>query len=124
MRPAPCTPQHTPRTLHPATCALHPASFPLNLNVNLNLNLNLTCRVRGLTWTLVDTKELSVKSGQLRHRVPCWGYVMQEKDRPGRMDAAKCTGVARVLGVGCGVWGVGCGVWGVGCGVWGAGCGV
>ena len=34
--------------------------------------------VPGLTWTLPCPKGITVTAAQLKHRVPCWGYVFQE----------------------------------------------
>jgi ribonuclease Z len=38
-------------------------------------------------WPLVDTGEFQVVAGSLRHRVPCYGYVIQEKTMAGRLRA-------------------------------------
>jgi ribonuclease Z len=42
-----------------------------------------------------EDDELVVTAARLQHRVAAWGYRVQEKDRPGRFDAA----AARALGV-------------------------
>ena len=45
--------------------------------------------VEGLTWTLPAALGVTVVAAQLEHRVPCWGYVLQEHDPPGRPDPAR-----------------------------------
>eukprot|EP01114_Cavostelium_apophysatum_P017026 TRINITY_DN4966_c0_g1_i1.p1 TRINITY_DN4966_c0_g1~~TRINITY_DN4966_c0_g1_i1.p1 ORF type:complete len:136 (-),score=4.63 TRINITY_DN4966_c0_g1_i1:68-475(-) len=30
--------------------------------------------------------DFTVSSAPLKHTIPCWGYVIQEKDRPGRLN--------------------------------------
>ena len=45
--------------------------------------------VEGLTWTLPAALGVTVTAAQLEHRVPCWGYVLQEHDPPGRPDPAR-----------------------------------
>ncbi|OQR81815.1 zinc phosphodiesterase ELAC protein 1-like [Thraustotheca clavata] len=46
-------------------------------------------------WKLFEDKEHCVKAGSLRHTVPCFGYVVEEHSRPGRIDAelAKARGL-------------------------------
>ncbi|KAK9825701.1 hypothetical protein WJX81_007988 [Elliptochloris bilobata] len=45
--------------------------------------------VEGLTWTLPAALGVTVVAAQLEHRVPCWGYVLQEHDPPARPDHAR-----------------------------------
>ena len=43
--------------------------------------------VPGLTWTTAGEGGMTVTAAQLQHRLPCWGYVFQEKpsqEFPGR----------------------------------------
>ncbi|OXM16453.1 ribonuclease Z [Paenibacillus herberti] len=44
---------------------------------------------------IYEDEELIVEAHPLNHRVPCWGFRIVEKDKPGTLDAAK----ARELGV-------------------------
>jgi len=44
---------------------------------------------------LYEDEEFSVSCGNLKHRVPAYGYRVVEKDRPGRFDVAK----AKALGI-------------------------
>jgi hypothetical protein len=36
------------------------------------------------TWHLYEDGQVVVKAGELRHSVPCYGYVIAEKIKPGR----------------------------------------
>ena len=45
--------------------------------------------VEGLTWTLPAALGVTVIAAQLEHRVPCWGYVLQEHDPPARPNPAR-----------------------------------
>ncbi len=38
--------------------------------------------VMGATWTLPPALGTTVTAAQLEHRVPCWGYVLQEAAPP------------------------------------------
>ena len=43
--------------------------------------------VPGLVWNAMTHSGLTIKAAQLQHRLPCWGYVMEEQashDQPGR----------------------------------------
>ncbi|NEP13267.1 MAG: ribonuclease Z [Symploca sp. SIO2C1] len=40
---------------------------------------------------LYEDEEFTVSCGNLKHRVPAYGYRVVEKDRPGRFDVAKAT---------------------------------
>lgn len=44
---------------------------------------------------IYEDDDFSVDAQQLNHRVPCWGFRVAEKDKPGTLDAVK----ARSLGV-------------------------
>jgi ribonuclease Z len=40
-------------------------------------------------WTVYNDGELCVRATPLRHPVPCFGYIVDECDQPGRLDADK-----------------------------------
>eukprot|EP00004_Rigifila_ramosa_P008985 TRINITY_DN20444_c0_g1_i1.p1 TRINITY_DN20444_c0_g1~~TRINITY_DN20444_c0_g1_i1.p1 ORF type:complete len:450 (+),score=68.03 TRINITY_DN20444_c0_g1_i1:41-1351(+) len=40
-------------------------------------------------WPVLSTPDMVVEAGHLRHSAPCWGYVVRELPRPGRMDVNK-----------------------------------
>lgn len=46
-------------------------------------------------WNVMEDPEYSVKAVPIKHRIPCFGFVVQEADKPGKLDVAK----ARLLGV-------------------------
>lgn len=48
----------------------------------------------GLQWTVPCNEGMKVTSAQLKHRVPCWGYVFKEPPRPPREipDRVKAVG--------------------------------
>lgn len=55
---------------------------------------NFFARVRVYTVTpgvVFEDDEFSVSCLQLKHRVPAFGYRIEEKDKPGRFDIAKAT---------------------------------
>ena len=35
------------------------------------------------TWDLLEDDEFLIKAGVLRHTIPCVGFVIKEKDKPG-----------------------------------------
>lgn len=39
---------------------------------------------------LVDTQKFSVECFATQHRVPCWGFIIREKENPGRLIRRKC----------------------------------
>ena len=39
--------------------------------------------------TILETDSMRVVAGHIKHRVHCYGYVMAERDAPGRLDTAK-----------------------------------
>jgi len=39
--------------------------------------------------------QISVRAARIVHKVPCWGYVVEEPSSPGRLDVEKC--IARGL---------------------------
>ncbi|KAK9791150.1 hypothetical protein WJX73_003775 [Symbiochloris irregularis] len=45
--------------------------------------------VPGLVWTLPCPKGITVTAAQLKHRVPCWGYVFQEASSAGGAPGRK-----------------------------------
>ncbi|XP_078662140.1 zinc phosphodiesterase ELAC protein 1-like isoform X1 [Branchiostoma floridae x Branchiostoma belcheri] len=40
-------------------------------------------------WHLFEDSRFVVKAGAIYHRIPCFGYVIQEKTLPGKLDAGK-----------------------------------
>lgn len=38
--------------------------------------------ITGLTWTIPCAPGITITAAQLKHRVPCWGYVAREADKP------------------------------------------
>lgn len=46
-------------------------------------------------WNLVDEGNYKVTAVPIKHRIPCFGFVIQESDKPGTLDVDK----ARKLGV-------------------------
>jgi hypothetical protein len=48
------------------------------------------------TWTIPCGRGMRVQAAQLHHRVPCWGYAVQEAPLPPavRADAARKLGVS------------------------------
>ncbi|MGN7456930.1 ribonuclease Z [Paenibacillus pasadenensis] len=59
---------------------------------HLEYELIVTELVEGVVY---EEDDYTVEAYPLQHRVPCWGYRLTEKDRPGALDAEK----ARALGV-------------------------
>jgi ribonuclease Z len=41
-------------------------------------------------WTLVDQDAISVQARLIKHRIPCFGFVVKETDIAGKLDADKC----------------------------------
>ncbi|XP_066993348.1 zinc phosphodiesterase ELAC protein 1 [Anabrus simplex] len=40
----------------------------------------------GLVWNVIEDKTAVVQAGVILHRVPTFGYVIKEKDQPGKLD--------------------------------------
>ena len=40
-------------------------------------------------WNIQEDAEYNIKAVPLQHRIPCFGYVIQEKDKPGTLDKDK-----------------------------------
>jgi ribonuclease Z len=40
------------------------------------------------TWNVLDNSPVTVSAAILKHRIICFGYVMQEAEQPGRLNAA------------------------------------
>ncbi|ROT80919.1 hypothetical protein C7M84_000329 [Penaeus vannamei] len=40
-------------------------------------------------WKLIDNEEWCVRAGWIHHRIPSFGFVINEKDRPGTLDKSK-----------------------------------
>ena len=40
-------------------------------------------------WPLCKSDSMSIFAGQLKHRIPSFGYVFQESPRPGKLNSAK-----------------------------------
>ena len=45
----------------------------------------------GGRWSLYRDRMLKVEAAVLRHRIPCWGFVVTERSSPGRLDTVKLT---------------------------------
>jgi ribonuclease Z len=41
----------------------------------------------GLTWNVYDGDSVSVKAGPVMHTIPSFGFVVTERDEPGKLDA-------------------------------------
>ena len=67
----PSIPPTLPSTLRPP-CPLLPLSPALSVPHTQIVQ-------HGLTWTVLLSRGVRVVAAQLRHRVPCWGYVFQER---------------------------------------------
>ncbi|KAI5072497.1 hypothetical protein GOP47_0012603 [Adiantum capillus-veneris] len=46
-------------------------------------------------WDIFEDNQYTVKAGLVQHSVPCWGYIVEEKARPGRFSVDR----ARELGI-------------------------
>ena len=46
-------------------------------------------------WNVQKDAQYTIKAVPLKHRIPCFGYVIQESDKPGKLDIEK----AKKLGV-------------------------
>ena len=46
-------------------------------------------------WKIQEDAQYTIKAVPLKHRIPCFGYVIQESDKPGKLDVEK----AKKLGV-------------------------
>ena len=40
-------------------------------------------------WNIQEDTEYNIKAVPLQHRIPCFGYVIQENDKPGTLDKDK-----------------------------------
>ncbi len=47
---------------------------------------------------VLETKDFEIKTAPLDHVIECWGYVFQEKPRPGRFDEEKATALGIPFG--------------------------
>ncbi len=51
----------------------------------------------GVTWVLpVGPPRLAVTAAGLDHRLPCWGYVFQERDEPAAAGGANAAQVGMI----------------------------
>ena len=65
--------------------------------------------IPGLTWTMKCDNGLTVRAAQLQHRLPCWGYVIEEaptQQLPGRKvvllgDTCHSEAIAGMLNLPC-----------------------
>ncbi|KAK3856228.1 hypothetical protein Pcinc_037433 [Petrolisthes cinctipes] len=55
-----------------------------------------------LHWPLMNNDRWCVQAGWIHHRVPTFGFVLIEKDRPGTLDSTKLTSLGVKLGPMCG----------------------
>jgi ribonuclease Z len=42
------------------------------------------------SWNICEDSTIIIRAGKLRHKVPCWGYVFEEKPTPGTLNAERC----------------------------------
>ena len=52
-------------------------------------------------WPIVKNKSITIMAGQLKHRIPSFGYVFQESSKPGKLNSEKLVqlGVPKGKGV-------------------------
>ncbi|KAK7077885.1 Zinc phosphodiesterase ELAC protein 1, partial [Halocaridina rubra] len=68
---------------HSGPAACHPSELP-------GLMINASCGSNSkVHWKLFDDEKWCVIAGWIHHRVPSYGYILKQKERPGTLDKTK-----------------------------------
>jgi ribonuclease Z len=59
-------------------------------HLSRNASLDILCEHGNVTKVFEDD-EFVVHAGHIKHTIPCWGYVVHEKDKPGSLNAKRLT---------------------------------
>ncbi|XP_028409677.1 zinc phosphodiesterase ELAC protein 1-like [Dendronephthya gigantea] len=52
-----------------------------------NIQISQIFPTSKMTWNVFDNDNMAVSAAELKHRITCYGYVIQEGDLPGRLNA-------------------------------------
>lgn len=52
-----------------------------------NIQISQVFPTNEMTWNVFDNGNMTVSAAEMKHRVTCYGYVIQESDLPGRLNA-------------------------------------